>query len=68
MVSTFINPLVNSKANLGLGSFDDSPPTRLWPNSTGSEVDVVIRAVYRQVLVNAHVMDSERLVASESRL
>ena len=68
MVSTFINPLVNSKANLGLGSFDDSPPTRLWPNSTGSEVDVVIRAVYRQVLGNAHVMDSERLVASESRL
>ena len=31
-------------------------------------VDEVIRAVYRQVLGNPHVMESERLTSSESRL
>ena len=31
-------------------------------------IDAVIRAVYRQVLGNPHVMESERLVSAESRL
>ncbi len=31
-------------------------------------VDQVIRAVYRQVLGNPHIMESERLVSAESRL
>jgi phycoerythrin-associated linker protein len=40
----------------------------LYPNSGQDEIATVIRAVYKQVLGNAHVMDSERLVAAESQL
>ncbi|MGK7904608.1 MAG: phycobilisome rod-core linker polypeptide [Hormoscilla sp.] len=40
----------------------------LWPTSSGSEVGAIIRAVYRQVLGNPHVMESERLVSAESQL
>lgn len=32
------------------------------------DTQIVIRAVYRQVLGNPHVMDSERLISAESRL
>jgi phycoerythrin-associated linker protein len=35
---------------------------------TKDDTDVAIRAVYKQVLGNPHVMDSERLVTAESQL
>jgi uncharacterized protein YbcV (DUF1398 family) len=68
MTSTFINPVVNPDAKLGMGSFDDTAPVCLYRNSSEAEVAIVIRAVYRQVLGNAHVMESERLVVAESQL
>lgn len=40
----------------------------LWPGASLNEIEVVIRAVYRQVLGNAYVMESERLVVPESQL
>ncbi|MBW4550318.1 MAG: phycobilisome rod-core linker polypeptide [Aphanocapsa sp. GSE-SYN-MK-11-07L] len=40
----------------------------LWPTSSLEEIQTVIRAVYKQVLGNPHVMDSERLVTAESQL
>jgi phycoerythrin-associated linker protein len=40
----------------------------LWPNSSAEETQNVIRAVYKQILGNPHVMDSERLVTAESQL
>jgi phycoerythrin-associated linker protein len=40
----------------------------LWSTSGLEEVQTVIRAVYKQVLGNPHVMDSERLVTLESQL
>lgn len=40
----------------------------LWPTSSLEDVQIAIRAVYKQVLGNPHVMDSERLVAAESQL
>ena len=40
----------------------------LWPTSSLEESQTVIRAVYRQVLGNPHVMDSERLATAESQL
>ena len=40
----------------------------LRPNATEEDFQVVIRAVYRQVLGNAHVLDSQRLVSAESML
>ena len=40
----------------------------LWPNGSLEEVQTIIRAVYKQVLGNPHVMESERLVTAESQL
>lgn len=40
----------------------------LWPTSSLEDVQTVIRAVYKQVLGNPHVMESERLVTAESQL
>jgi phycoerythrin-associated linker protein len=46
-----------------------SPTTiELWPVSGLEETQTAIRAVYKQVLGNPHVMDSERLVVAESQL
>jgi phycoerythrin-associated linker protein len=43
-------------------------PLELWPVRSVDEVQTIIRAVYKQVLGNPHVMDSERLVSAESQL
>jgi phycoerythrin-associated linker protein len=40
----------------------------LWSTSGLDDVQTVIRAVYRQVLGNPHIMESERLVSAESQL
>lgn len=45
-----------------------SDPIELRSNATEDDLQLVIRAVYKQVLGNAHVMESERLTASESKL
>jgi len=34
----------------------------LWPTSGLEEIQAVIRGVYKQVLGNPHVMESERLI------
>ena len=44
------------------------PLVELVPNFTEEDSQSVIRAVYRQVLGNPHVMESERLVTAESQL
>lgn len=49
-------------------AWEDTDPVELWPGGSAGEVAIVIRAVYRQVLGNAHVMESERLVIPESLL
>lgn len=43
-------------------------PVELFPSRTPEEVQATIRAVYKQVLGNPHIMDSERLVTAESQL
>ncbi|MGD1857715.1 MAG: phycobilisome rod-core linker polypeptide [Leptolyngbyaceae cyanobacterium] len=40
----------------------------LRPNATEEDLQVVIRAVYKQVLGNAHVLESQRLTSAESML
>jgi phycoerythrin-associated linker protein len=40
----------------------------LWSNASTADIQTVIRAVYKQVLGNAHVMESERLTTAESQL
>jgi phycoerythrin-associated linker protein len=42
--------------------------TELWATRSIEDVQSVIRAVYKQVLGNAHVMESERLTSAESQL
>ncbi|MGF1523596.1 MAG: phycobilisome rod-core linker polypeptide [Leptolyngbyaceae cyanobacterium] len=68
MISTFVNPTVNPDVKLGIRSFDETDPTRLWSGASTTEVQTVIRAIYRQVLGNAYVMESERLATLESQL
>lgn len=55
-------------SQLGVGLFEDTKPLELWPGRSSEEVETVIRAVYRQVLGNAYVMESERLSVPESQL
>ncbi|MEM9816623.1 MAG: phycobilisome rod-core linker polypeptide [Cyanobacteria bacterium P01_D01_bin.6] len=40
----------------------------LWPTSSLEDVQVIIRAVYKQVLGNPHMMESERFISAESQL
>lgn len=55
-------------SQLGVALYEETPPVELWPGASDGEADIVIRAVYRQVLGNAYVMESERLVVPESQL
>lgn len=46
----------------------DVDAVELRPNATEDDLQTVIRAVYRQVLGNQHVMESQRLSSAESML
>lgn len=43
-------------------------PVELWTGFSSDDAQAVIRAVYRQVLGNAHIMESEQLISAESQL
>lgn len=53
---------------LGIKPFEESEKIELRPNWTEDEVQAVIRAAYRQVLGNEHLMSRERLTSAESLL
>jgi phycoerythrin-associated linker protein len=46
----------------------DTAALELRPNATTSDRETVIRAVYKQVLGNAHLMEGDRLVTAEAML
>ena len=46
----------------------ETDSVELRPNATEDDLQTIIRAAYRQVLGNAHVMDSQRLTSAESQL
>jgi phycoerythrin-associated linker protein len=46
----------------------EADPIELFANATEEDLQTVIRAVYRQVLGNQHVMESQRLTSAESQL
>jgi phycoerythrin-associated linker protein len=46
----------------------ESEATELRPNASEDNLQSVIRAAYRQVLGNAHVMESQSLTSAESQL
>ena len=68
MNSSFINPTITRASELGVGLYEDSHPIELAPHASSAEIELVIRAIYRQVLGNAHIMESERLTVAESLL
>lgn len=54
-------------SQLGVALFEETPPLERTPGSTQEELETIIRAVYRQVLGNAYVMESERAIVPESQ-
>ncbi len=46
----------------------DADPVELRPQASEDDLQTVIRAVYKQVLGNSHIMESERLTSAESML
>ncbi|NEQ51262.1 MAG: phycobilisome Linker polypeptide, partial [Leptolyngbya sp. SIO3F4] len=47
--------------------FSDNQPVELVGTNSVTDLDVVIRAAYKQVFGNAHLMESERAVVAESQ-
>ena len=54
-------------SELGVGLFEDTAPFEYVPGRSEEEVESIIRAVYRQVLGNAYIMESERAIVPESQ-
>jgi phycoerythrin-associated linker protein len=54
-------------SRLGVSLFDETPPVEWVPGRSQEEAETMIQAVYRQVLGNAYVMESERLAVPESQ-
>ena len=46
----------------------ESQPVKLYDGASGEEIEIVIRAVYKQVFGNVHLLESQRLLTAESRL
>lgn len=59
---------LSTASRLGIEAFSGSDRLELWANRTEEDLQAVIRAVYRQVLGNDHLMASERLTSAESLL
>lgn len=60
--------ITTAASRLGVSAFSDREPLELRPNWTQDNAKAVINAVYRQVLGNDYIMQSERLTATESLL
>lgn len=60
--------ITTSAARLGTSAFSDAAPIELRANWTEDDAAAVVRAVYRHVLGNDHIMVSERLISAESLL
>ena len=54
-------------SRLGVALFDETPPIEWVPGLSADDREDIINAVYRQVLGNAYVMESERLAVAESQ-
>ena len=55
-------------SRLGVAPYNGAEPVELRPDFSQDDANAVIRAVYRQVLGNDYVMESERLKGAESLL
>ena len=68
MVSSFINPVISNASKLGIGLFEDLDPMVQFTGNSSEEIEIIIRAVYKQVLGNTYIMEEERLTVVESQL
>jgi hypothetical protein len=68
MIGNYISPVIGKASELGVSLYEETKPLELQWGSSLEEVEIIIRAVYRQVLGNAYVMESEQLTVPESRL
>jgi phycoerythrin-associated linker protein len=55
-------------SRLGVALYEETPPLEMIPGCSQEEAQIIISAVYRQILGNAYVMESERAVVPESKL
>jgi phycocyanin-associated rod linker protein len=55
-------------SRLGTEPFSEARRVELRPNASREDVEMVIKAVYRQVLGNDYILASDRLVSAESLL
>jgi phycocyanin-associated rod linker protein len=60
--------ITTAASRLGTSAYSDASPLELRSNWSQADAKAVIRAVYRQVLGNDYVMESERLKSAESLL
>lgn len=59
---------ITAASRLGISAFEDSNRVELRPNWSKEDATRAIAAVYRQILGNDHLMNSERLTSAESLL
>lgn len=60
--------ITTAASRLGSAPYADAPPLELRLDASTNETEQVIRAIYRHVIGNDYIMQSERLVALESLL
>lgn len=60
--------ITTAASRLGVSAFNDFQPVELRTNWTQEDAQMAIRGVYKQVLGNDYVMESERLKGPESLL
>lgn len=61
-------PITTAASRLGTAAFSETAPVELRSNWSAEDAEIVIRAVYRQLLGNDYLMSSERLTSAESLL
>ncbi|BAY29920.1 phycobilisome linker polypeptide CpcC [Tolypothrix tenuis PCC 7101] len=61
-------PITTAASRLGTSAFSNAAPIELRSNANKAEIAQVIAAIYRQVLGNDYVLQSERLKGLESLL
>ncbi|MBE9029724.1 phycobilisome rod-core linker polypeptide [filamentous cyanobacterium LEGE 11480] len=66
-ISTAEDPIRQEQFYSAYQPFKEADKVEFIPGASDAEAEVVIRAIYRQVMGNAHVMESERLTTLESR-
>ena len=63
-----MSTIIDSAKQRQFQSFDKIDHLEFIPGSDENDIETIIRGVYKQVLGNAHLMESERLISLESQV